>query len=179
MKKKLAVLNSISILAVIAINGIAGSTGIFGETVGGISDKYNTLFTPAGYAFSIWGIIYLGLIAFAIFQNIRAFMNDTDSGPFTIFAPTDDAFAQLFADLGVSGIEEISAETLIPILQYHVVSGNVLSSDLSDGDVNTLNGAIRVALSESVTINESSEVIAIDIQGTNGVVHVINKVLLP
>ena len=80
MKKKLAILNSISILAVIAINGIAGSTGIFGETVGGISDKYNTLFTPAGYAFSIWGIIYLGLIAFAIFQNIRAFKNDTDSG---------------------------------------------------------------------------------------------------
>ena len=80
MKKKLAILNSISILAVIAINGIAGSTGIFGETVGSISDKYNTLFTPAGYAFSIWGIIYLGLIAFAIFQNIRAFKNDTDSG---------------------------------------------------------------------------------------------------
>ena len=79
MKKKLAILNSISILAVIAINGIAGSTGIFGETVGSVSDKYNTLFTPAGYAFSIWGIIYLGLIAFAIFQNIRAFMNDTDS----------------------------------------------------------------------------------------------------
>ena len=79
MKKKLAVLNSISILAVIAINGIAGSTGIFGETVGGISDKYNTLFTPAGYAFSIWGIIYLGLIAFAIFQNIRAFKNEADS----------------------------------------------------------------------------------------------------
>jgi transforming growth factor-beta-induced protein len=103
----------------------------------------------------------------------------SESGPFTIFAPTDDAFAQLYADLGVSGIEEISAETLIPILQYHVVSGNVLSSDLSDGDVNTLNGAIGVAISDSVTINESSEVIAIDIQGTNGVVHVINKVLLP
>jgi transforming growth factor-beta-induced protein len=103
----------------------------------------------------------------------------SEAGPFTIFAPTDDAFAQLYVDLGVSGIEEISAETLIPILQYHVVSGNLLSSDLSDGDVNTLNGTIRVALSESVTINESSEVIAIDIQGTNGVVHVINKVLLP
>ena len=80
MKKKLAILNSISILAVIAINGIAGSTGIFGETVGSISDKYNTLFTPAGYAFSIWGIIYLGLIVFAIFQNIQAFKNDPDSG---------------------------------------------------------------------------------------------------
>ena len=79
MKKTLAILNSISILAVITINGMAGAAGIFGETVGSISDKYNSLFTPAGYAFSIWGIIYLGLIAFAIFQNIRAFKNNADA----------------------------------------------------------------------------------------------------
>jgi transforming growth factor-beta-induced protein len=100
-------------------------------------------------------------------------------GPFTIFAPTDEAFAQLFSDLGVSGIDEISAETLIPILQYHVVAGNVLSTDLSDGDVATLNGSINISLAGSVTINGDSEVSATDIQGTNGVVHVINKVLLP
>jgi transforming growth factor-beta-induced protein len=100
-------------------------------------------------------------------------------GPFTIFAPTDAAFAQLFADLGVSGIEDISAETLIPILQYHVVSGNVLSTDLTEGDVATLNGNIKISLSDKVTINDDSEVLAVNIQGTNGVVHVINKVLLP
>lgn len=100
-------------------------------------------------------------------------------GPFTIFAPTDAAFAQLYADLGVSGIDEISAETLIPILQYHVVSGNVLSSQLSDGDVTTLNGTISISLSESVKINGTSEVSAADIQGTNGVIHVIDRVLLP
>lgn len=100
-------------------------------------------------------------------------------GPFTIFAPTDEAFAQLFSDLGVSGIEEISAETLIPILQYHVVAGNVLSTDLSDGDFATLNGSINISMADSVTINGDSEVSATDIQGTNGVVHVINKVLLP
>jgi len=101
------------------------------------------------------------------------------SGPFTIFAPTDAAFAQLFTDLGVSGIEEISAETLIPILQYHVVAGNVLAADLSDGDVDTLNGKISISLAGPVTINGTSEVIATDIQGTNGVVHVIDEVLLP
>ncbi len=100
-------------------------------------------------------------------------------GPFTIFAPTDDAFAELFTALGVSGIEEISAETLIPILQYHVVSGNVLSSDLADGDVATLNGSISISIGESVIINGSSEVLATDVQGTNGVVHVIDEVLLP
>ena len=100
-------------------------------------------------------------------------------GPFTIFAPTDAAFEQLFADLKVSGIDEISAETLIPILQYHVVSGNVLASDLVEGDVTTLNGTFKVSFGGSVTINDNSVVSATDIQGTNGVVHVINKVLLP
>ena len=80
MKKILAILNGISILAVIAINGIAGSRGFFGETVGSVSDKYNTLFTPAGYAFSIWGIIYIGLFALAVFVIIRAFSSNKDSG---------------------------------------------------------------------------------------------------
>ncbi len=101
------------------------------------------------------------------------------SGPFTIFAPTDAAFAQLYEDLGVSGIEEISAETLIPILQYHVVAGNVLSTDLVEGDVETLNGKFSLSLSGPVTINGTTEVVATDVQGTNGVVHVIDEVLLP
>ena len=101
------------------------------------------------------------------------------TGPFTVFAPTDDAFAQLYADLGVSGIEEISAETLIPILQYHVVAGNLLSGDLSEGDVETLNGKFSLSLAGPVTINGTSTVVATDIQGTNGVVHAIDEVLLP
>ena len=101
-------------------------------------------------------------------------------GPFTIFAPTDAAFEELFAALGVSGIEEIDAETLAPILLYHVVSGNVLSTDLIEGDVETLNGkSFALSLAGPVTIDGSSEVIATDVQGTNGVVHVIDEVLLP
>jgi transforming growth factor-beta-induced protein len=100
-------------------------------------------------------------------------------GPFTVFAPTDAAFDQLFTDLGVNGIEDIAAETLVPILQYHVVSGNVRSSDLTNGIVATLNGDITIALNEPPTINGDAQIIATDVQGTNGVVHVIDKVLLP
>jgi len=113
---------------------------------------------------------------------VKAGLAETLSGPgpFTIFAPTNDAFEALFDALeGVNGIEDLSAEALIPILQYHVVSGNVLSTDLSDGPVPTLNGDITFALGSAVTINGSSEVIATDIQGTNGVIHVIDEVLLP
>ena len=73
MKKTLAVINTVVIVATIAFNSVASTGGINGNTVGGMSDKYDTLFTPSGYAFSIWGIIYIGLIAFGIFQLRRAF----------------------------------------------------------------------------------------------------------
>ena len=101
-------------------------------------------------------------------------------GPFTVFAPTNDAFKSLFMQLGISGIDALTAEQLVPILTYHVVSGNVLSSALSNGNVPTLNSGknLKVDLTGGVKINDSS-VIAADIQGSNGVVHVINKVLLP
>ncbi len=101
------------------------------------------------------------------------------NGPFTVFAPTNQAFNNLFAQLGISGIDDLTAEQLIPILTYHVVSGNVLSTALSNGDVPTLNTgkSLKVNLTGGVKINDS-EVVVADIQGSNGVVHVINKVLL-
>jgi transforming growth factor-beta-induced protein len=101
------------------------------------------------------------------------------AGPFTIFAPTNAAFEALFTDLGVTGIADLTAEQLTPILLYHVVSGNVRSTDLSDGAVETLNGPIQISLMPSPTINGTTSIIATDVQGTNGVVHVISKVLLP
>jgi len=101
------------------------------------------------------------------------------AGPFTVFAPTNAAFTALFAQLGVSGIADLTAAQLIPILKYHVVSGNVLSSQLANGAVQTLNGPFNVTLSPAPAINVSSKIVATDVQATNGVIHVIDKVLLP
>ncbi len=101
------------------------------------------------------------------------------SGPFTVFAPTDEAFQALFTQLNVNGIADLSAAQLIPILQYHVVSGNVRSTQLSAGSVPTLNGNITVTLGAAPAINGNALIIATDVQASNGVVHVINKVLLP
>lgn len=100
-------------------------------------------------------------------------------GPFTVFAPTDEAFDQVLADLGVSSVDDLDAATLAPILQYHVVSGNVKSTDLAEGEVATLNGNITISLGDMPMINGNTEIINTDIQGTNGVVHVIDKVLIP
>lgn len=104
------------------------------------------------------------------------------AGPFTIFAPTNDAFTKLFETLGVSGISELSAEALTPILLYHVVNGNVTASQVATGSVPTLNGGNNLDImvnGMSVTINTNVKVIATDVQGTNGVIHVIDSVLLP
>lgn len=101
-------------------------------------------------------------------------------GPFTIFAPTNDAFAKL--DPAVLNNIISTPSLLTALLQYHVVSGNVMSSDLTPGPVNTLLSGQSIDVSISggmVTLNGSSNVIDADLKATNGVVHIIDEVLLP
>jgi transforming growth factor-beta-induced protein len=102
------------------------------------------------------------------------------SGPFTVFAPTNDAFSALFTALGVSGIDALTAEQLTPILLYHVVAGNNVSSGLASGSIPTLQGSdITVNVGKGVVLNGNTNVIVADVQGSNGVVHAIDKVLIP
>jgi transforming growth factor-beta-induced protein len=108
-------------------------------------------------------------------------------GPFTVFAPTNDAFEALFTDLGVSGIADLSKEALTPILLYHVVSGTVKSTDLYNGYFSSLSPSgpdgnvvqFYVNVDAGVKINGSSSVTTADIMASNGVIHVIDKVMLP
>ena len=104
------------------------------------------------------------------------------AGPFTVFAPTNDAFTALFAALKVSGIDALTKDQLTPILLAHVVSGNVQSGDLVSGSVPTLNSAapLKIMVSGSgVTLNGNINVVLANVQGSNGVVHVIDKVIVP
>lgn len=104
------------------------------------------------------------------------------SGPYTVFAPTNDAFDALFTKLGVDGIGDLSAEQLKPILLYHVVNGKVMSSDVKSGMVPTLNENAKLdvkAMNGKVSINGSSNVVSTDIETSNGVIHVIDSVLVP
>ncbi|MGV8962624.1 MAG: fasciclin domain-containing protein [Candidatus Saccharimonadaceae bacterium] len=102
-------------------------------------------------------------------------------GPFTVFAPTDDAFKALFKELGVSGVADLSKEALTPILLAHVVSGNVTSAMLTNGDVQTLNTKkkVNINITNGVVIDGKVKVVIADVQGKNGVIHVIDKVIIP
>lgn len=78
MKNKLlAVGNALSVIMVIVINYYSQSRGVNGKTVGELSDEYNNLFTPAGFAFSIWGIIFIMMIIYSVYQLASVFGNSS------------------------------------------------------------------------------------------------------
>lgn len=103
-------------------------------------------------------------------------------GPFTVFAPTDDAFAALLAQLDITAEQLLAHPDLSKVLTYHVVAGaKVMSTDLEDGQkVETVNGEmLTIGVGDGVTVNTDSNVIIADIDTTNGVIHAIDKVLVP
>jgi uncharacterized surface protein with fasciclin (FAS1) repeats len=101
-------------------------------------------------------------------------------GPFTVFAPTDEAFAALPAGLLDALLLPENIGVLQSILTYHVVSGTVLAADVTTGDVPTVEGSnISVDTSMGVVLNGTANVTATDIMASNGVIHVIDAVILP
>ena len=95
-------------------------------------------------------------------------------------APTNEAFAALPEGTVESLLLPENIEQLQDILKYHVVAGYALSSDLVSGDIETLNGDfVTITLSESGIVVNDANVISADIEASNGVIHVIDKVLLP
>ncbi|QLE56053.1 fasciclin domain-containing protein [Nostoc sp. TCL26-01] len=98
----------------------------------------------------------------------------------TIFAPTDAAFAKLPQDALQELLKPENKEVLLKVLTYHVVAGNVLSTDLKSGEVKSVEGgAINVKVSnQGVTVNDS-KVVQADIKADNGVIHAIDTVMLP
>lgn len=106
--------------------------------------------------------------------------------PFTVFAPTNDAFMALLEELEMNSLGDIPSEVLASALSYHVVAGaNVRSTDLTDDmEVNTLaEEAFSIDLEDGAVITDAngrtSNIIATDVQANNGVIHVLDTVLLP
>ena len=102
-------------------------------------------------------------------------------GPFTVFAPTDEAFAALPAGTVENLLKPENKDQLVAILTYHVVSGKVMASDIAGKQTTAATVAgqdLNINAMEGVMINDAS-VVSADIDTSNGVIHVIDKVLLP
>lgn len=101
------------------------------------------------------------------------------TGPFTVFAPTDEAFAALPAGVLDALLLPENKALLAQILTYHVVSGMVMAADVTDGDVATVEGQkIKLSTMGGVTVN-GAKVVAADVAASNGVIHAIDAVILP
>jgi len=102
-------------------------------------------------------------------------------GPFTVFAPTNAAFAALPAGTLENLLKPENKDQLVAILTYHVLAADVRSKDLKNGQMaKTVQGSdIKVSLSDKGAMINNAMVVAADVEASNGVVHVIDKVILP
>ena len=102
-------------------------------------------------------------------------------GPFTVFAPTDEAFSQLDKATLESLLKPENKDQLVAILTYHVVAGKVMSTDITGNmEPATVNGStINITLNNGKVMINDSTVITADVDTDNGVIHVIDKVLIP
>jgi uncharacterized surface protein with fasciclin (FAS1) repeats len=101
-------------------------------------------------------------------------------GPFTVFAPTDAAFAQLPTEMLEGLLKPENKKTLTAILAYHVVPGAVMAADVKKMKVKTINGQeASITVEDGSVMVDKAKVIAADIAAGNGVIHVIDSVLRP
>lgn len=101
-------------------------------------------------------------------------------GPFTVFAPTDEAFAALPEGTVDTLLMPENKDQLVAVLTYHVVPGKVMSTDLTDDmtAATVQGGNVTIDLDNGVMVNDAT-VVSADIEAENGVIHVIDKVILP
>ncbi len=101
------------------------------------------------------------------------------AGPFTVFAPNNEAFAALPAGVLEALLLPENKDTLVKILTYHVLPGNVKAADVRDGDVASVQGGtVKLGTMNGVTVNDAN-VVNPDSTSNNGVVHIIDAVILP
>jgi uncharacterized surface protein with fasciclin (FAS1) repeats len=101
----------------------------------------------------------------------------TSNGPFTVFAPTDEAFAKIPKDKLDALLADKSA--LADVLKYHVVAGKVMAADVKAGDVKTFEGSSITITTDNGVMVDNAKVIKTDVLASNGVIHVIDTVLMP
>ncbi len=105
----------------------------------------------------------------------------TSEGPFTVFAPLDEAFAELPEGTVETLVKPENGRQLTSILTYHVLAGKIMSTDLSDGmKATTVNGEeVTVHLKEGKVFINDAQVVLADVETDNGVIHAVNKVIMP
>ena len=147
----------------------------------GVIHAIDSVLIPPMMNITELAIASFGIESSLVQAVLRAELQDVlaNGGPFTVFAPDQDAFDIFLSENGFGSVDDVPVDLLTKVLLYHVVDGRVFSTDLMNGYVPTLNGAaVNINLDSGVMV-DSANVLAANIQATNGVVHVIDAVLFP
>ena len=174
MKKALA-----GIAAALVMLTACGSDGSSEDTVVEETVAEATEMTEAGDIVAVasstdgFSTLVAALTAGGLVETLQG------AGPFTVFAPTDAAFAALPAGLLDKLLLPENKDVLVAILTYHVVAGKVMAADVVAGDVPTVEGStVTLDTAYGVTVN-GANVTAADVAASNGVIHVIDAVIVP
>ncbi len=177
----------------VKFNGISDVTTADIVANNGVIHKVNAVITlPTVVTFATADATFSTLVAALTRETDFTFVatlsteNGTAPAPFTVFAPTNDAFGDLLTELSLADLNAIPTATLSATLSYHVVAeANVRSTNLTDGQVVTTleTGTFTVNTTSGVTITDENSrvtnVVVPDVQAANGVIHVVDQVLLP
>ena len=175
----------------VTINGVSSVTTADVEVDNGIIHAVDAVIglpdvTTFATADPNFDILVQALTADESFTFVETLMMSEAPAPFTVFAPTNTAFANVLAELELAGLGDIPADLLSSILSYHVVAGaNVRAEDLTDQMmVETLEtGTFTINLGENVTITDengrTATIVATNVQANNGVIHALDTVILP
>jgi len=176
----------------VKINGIATVTGADNNVDNGVIHLVDAVIgLPTIVTMATSNSSFTNLVAALTrddqpdFVSVLSTANGTNPAPFTVFAPTDAAFGALLTELGATSLADIDGATLTATLNHHVVGGaNVTADMLSDNmTVTTLGGDITANISGGATLTDAngriSNIVATNVQTANGVIHVIDKVVLP
>lgn len=160
MKKLTYLATAIATLLTVSTSTVSAAEG---KTIVGVAASAGTFTT---------------LVAAVKAAGLADTLNGT--GPFTVFAPTDDAFAKLPAGTVENLLKPENKEKLAGILTYHVIAGKVMAADVKSGDVKTVNGKeVAIKAEGGKVMVGAATVVKTDIAATNGVIHVIDTVLIP
>jgi uncharacterized surface protein with fasciclin (FAS1) repeats len=156
-------LRNLAAAAAIAVSGFAMSAQAFA------ADVVDTAVAAGNFKTLVAAVQAAGLV-----DTLKG------AGPFTVFAPTDEAFAKLPAGTVEDLLKPENKDKLVAILTYHVVPGKVMAADVKTGNVKTVNGAeVPLSRSGSFVGVDQALVTKADISATNGVIHIIDQVLIP
>ncbi|MEQ9823656.1 MAG: fasciclin domain-containing protein [Puniceicoccaceae bacterium] len=161
-----------TILALVSATALLGASIAHAGSYGKSSSKkdiVDTAVSAGGFSTLVAAVQAAGLV-----DTLKG------KGPFTVFAPTDEAFAALPAGTLESLLKPENKDKLVGILTYHVVPGKVMAADVKNMEATTVNGqTATVVVSGSGVQIEGANVVKTDIKTSNGVIHVIDKVMLP